>query len=204
MRLALIALIALLGASACSKKTSKPPPPKPRCIVTARLPDIAVDAVKAQAPTCSVTIIAPDATPFAEVIAAMDQLAKAGFVDFGVGDAISKLPPPTAPTTATRTTNEGMIIGRFDDISSAPLIVVSQSGDISVGGETVAAVGDADLRTKVGIALVKHAPPGVGSAATPGAIVISAHASRTYADIYRVTRAAGDLGYTSFLFSSKN
>jgi hypothetical protein len=34
--------------------------------------------------------------------------------------------------------------------------------------------------------------------------VISAHASRTYADIYRVTRAAADLGYTSFLFSSKN
>jgi biopolymer transport protein ExbD len=203
MRPALLALLALLAAAACSKK-SKPPPPKPRCVVTAQLPNLAVDAVKSEAPACSVTVVAPDATSFAEVIAAMDQLAKAGFVDFGVGDAVSKLPAPSATTTATRTTNEGLIIGRFDDLVSAPMIVVSQSGDVSVGGETVSTVGDANLRNKVGLALVKHAPPNAGSAASPGAIVISAHASRTYADIYRVTRAAADLGYTSFLFSSKN
>jgi biopolymer transport protein ExbD len=203
MRPALLALLALLAAAACSKKT-KPPPPKARCVVTAQLPNLAIDAVKSEAPACSVTVVAPDTTSFAEVIAAMDQLAKAGFVDFGVGDAVSQLPPPSTSTTATRTTNEGLIIGRFDDLVSAPMIVVSQNGDISVGGETVSTVGDANLRTKVGLALVKHAPSNSGSAATPGAIVISAHASRTYADIYRVTRAAADLGYTSFLFSSKN
>jgi biopolymer transport protein ExbD len=201
MRVALVALLSVLAAAGCSKK-AKPPPPKPRCVVTARLPDLAVDTVKSEAPTCSVTIIAPDATSYADVIAAMDQLANVGFVDFGIGDVVSKLPPPTEATTATRTTSEGMIIGRFDDIVSAPMIVVSQSGDVRVGGETVAGVTDADLRNKVGIALVKHAPPRAGSAATPGAIVISAHASRTYADIYRVARAANDLGYTSILFSS--
>lgn len=198
----MLALFALLPAAGCSKK-SKPPAPKPRCVVTAQLPTIAVDAVKAQAPTCSVTVVAPDATSYADVIAAMDQFAKAGFVDFGLGDAVSKLPPPSAGSLATRTTNEGLIVGRFDDIASAPVLVVSPSGDVMVGGETVGSVGDADLRTKVGVALVKHAPR-AGSQSSPGAIVISAHASRTYADIYTVTRAAADLGYTSFLFSIKN
>jgi len=199
MRLAVLAV--LVALTACSKKPSKP---KPRCVVTARLPALDVAKVKSQAPTCSVTVIARDDTSYADVIAAMDQLAKAGFVDFGIGDVISKLPPPATSLTATRTTNEGMIIGRFDGMTSAPVIVIAQTKEVSVGGEIVGMADDPGLTGAVRLALAKHLPADTGSAAGPTSIVISAHSSLTYGTVYRVARAAEDVGYASFLFSSKN
>jgi biopolymer transport protein ExbD len=199
MRLVAFLALVLVALAACSKKKSGPPP---RCVVTVRLPDLDVAKVKAQAPTCSVTVIAPDETPYAEVIAAMDQLAKAGFVDFGIGDAISKLPPPDpdAATTATRTTNEGLIIGRFDGMVSAPVIVIGDAGDVSVGGTVVANANNVDSMRALRAALAS----GFGSATGPLNIVISAPRAQTYVAVYRVAHVAQLVGYAGFLFSSKN
>jgi biopolymer transport protein ExbD len=196
MRLAVLALL-VVALAACSKKQ---PGPKPRCVVTVRLPNLDVAKVKAQAPTCSVTVIARDDTSYAEVIAAMDQLAKAGFVDFGIGDAISELPPPDTATTATRTTNEGLIIGRFDGMVSAPVVVIGDSGDVSVGGTVVANANNVESMKALRAALA----PGRGSATAPANIVISAPRAQTYAAVYRVAHAAALAGYGGFLFSSKN
>jgi biopolymer transport protein ExbD len=196
MRLAaFMALVAALGA--CSKKRSGPPP---RCVVTVRLPNLDVARVKAQAPACSVTVIAHDETPYAEVIAAMDELAKAGFVDFGIGDAISQLPPPETTSTATRTTNEGLIIGRFDGMVSSPVVVIGEAGDVSVGGTVVANANNVDSMKALRAALA----PGLGSATAPQNIVISAPRAQTYVAVYRVAHAADLAGYGGFLFSSKN
>src|SRR5512143_2653181 len=96
----LVLLLAL--AAACGKK--KPAGPPPRCVVKVQLPKADADATKA--PACSVALLAPDTTSYADVVAAMDKLAKAGFTDFGIGDVVSHLPPPPGATTATRTTNE--------------------------------------------------------------------------------------------------
>ena len=197
MRLVAFLALVLVALAACSKKKSGPPP---RCVVTVRLPNLDVAKVKAQAPTCSVTVIAPDQTPYAEVIAAMDQLAKAGFVDFGIGDAVSKLPPPETATTATRTTNEGLIIGRFDGIASAPVIVIGDTGDVSVGGTVVANANNVDSMRALRAALA----PGFGSATAPQNIVISAPRAQTYVAVYRVAHVAQLVGYAGFLFSSKN
>ena len=200
MRLVAVAVV-FVALTACSKKHAGP---KPRCIVTARMPGLRVEAVKAQAPTCSVTIIAKDeTTSFADVVATMDELAKAGFVDFGIGDVVSKLPAPATAMTASRTTNEGLIIGRFDGMVSAPVIVVAASGDVSVGGESVGKADDPGLASAVRLALAKHMPA-TGSDAPPASVVISAPGTTTFATVYRIARGADDLGYASFLFSLKN
>lgn len=196
MRLAVFILVVITVAG-CSKKK---PGPKPRCVVTVRLPAVDVAKVKEQAPACSVTVIAPDDTSYGAVVAAMDELAKAGFVDFGVGDAVSKLPPPASPMTATRTTNEGLIIGRFDGMVSAPVVVIADSGDVLVGGTVVANANNADSMKALGAALA----PGFGSATAPQSIVISAPHAQTYRNVYRVAHAAALAGYGGFLFSVKN
>jgi hypothetical protein len=105
--------------------------------------------------------------------------------------------------TASRTTNEGLIIGRFDGMVSAPVIVVAASGDVSVGGESVGKAGDPGLTSAVRLALAKHMPA-TGSDAPPASVVISAPGTATYATVYRIARGANDLGYASFLFSLKN
>jgi biopolymer transport protein ExbD len=185
----------LVAVAACAKQ--KPPRLQPRCIVTLRAPAFDVDAAKA--PACSATVLAPDETSYAAVIAAMDTAAKAGFVDFGIGDVVSKLPPPESKLLATRTTNEGMLIGRLDPMTSAPIVVLARSGDVSVGGVVVGRTTDANLTDEVRLRL--SMATGSGGAST---VVISADASLTYGAVYRVARAADDLGYTSFLFGLKN
>jgi biopolymer transport protein ExbD len=203
MRLAAITLLLVLAA-ACSKK--RPPGPPPRCVVKVQLPKTDADPTKA--PACSVAILAPDTTSFADVVAAMDTLAKAGFTDFGIGDVVSHLPPPPGPTTATRTTNEGLLIGRIDLALSAPIIVLQQTGDVMVAGAVIGKTTDSNLTDEIAATLAKPAlsPAGSAGSAAPAAaptVIISAHASVTYGAIYRAAKAADKLGYASILFSMK-
>ena len=193
MRLAgFVVLVAALGA--CSKKPKRGPPQ--RCVVKVQLAKVEADAAKA--PACSATIVASDATPYREVIAAMDKLAAAGFTDFGVGNVTSKLDAPSGPSKASRTTNEGLIIGRFEGVESAPTIVMAKNGDVSVGGAVVGRADDAKLTDEIAVALAK---PPEGKQAV---VIITGHAGLTYAAVVRAATAADKVGYAGYLFSIQN
>lgn len=193
MRIWLLVVLALVAA--CGKK--KPAGPPQRCVVKLTLPKTDADAKKA--PACSVAIVASDSTPYSDVVAAMDTAAKAGFTDFGIGDVVSHLPAPASSTTATRTTSEGLIIGRMDVSLSAPIIVMTQTGDVMVAGATIGKTGDANLTDEIAAKLAK---PAAGSDSMP-TVIISAHATVTYGAVYRAAKAADKLGYASILFGMK-
>jgi biopolymer transport protein ExbD len=193
MRLVATLLVLALPLAACSKKHPGPPP---RCVVKVQLPTPHIDGTKA--PACSIALIAPDATSYADVIAGMDAAAKAGFVDFGIGTVTSKLAAPAEKSLASRTTSEGMIIGRFEGIESAPGIVFTKSGDVMVGGNVVGKADDAALTDAIAAVLAK--PP----ADKPAVVIITAPASQTYAAVLRAAKAADKIGYQGFLFSLQN
>ena len=130
----------------------------------------------------------------------MDAAAKAGFVYFpGVGDVTSKLPPPASPMTASRTTNEGLLIGRLDGMANAPIIVFADNDDVRVAGNVVGHASDARLTDEIAAALAK---PASGSDGAP-IVMITAHGRVTYGAIYRAAKAADRVGYTGILFALK-
>jgi biopolymer transport protein ExbD len=190
MRLVAVALV-VVALAACSKK-QRPGPPM-RCVVKVQLSKVEADATKA--PACSATIVAPDTATYADVIAAMDKLATAGFTDFGVGDVVSKLDAPAGPSKASRTTNEGLIIGRFEGVESAPTIVMAKNGDVSVGGHVVSTAGDPILSDKIAAALEKPVDD------KQAVVIITGHGGLTYGTVLRVAKAADRAGYAGFLFS---
>ncbi|HUS30966.1 MAG TPA: hypothetical protein VMZ53_20795 [Kofleriaceae bacterium] len=190
MRSAALAFV-VVALVACSNKKSGPPP---RCVVKVTLP--ALDADAAKAPACSATIIAPESTSYADVIAAMDTLAAKGFTDFGIGAVTFNLPAPPKSVPASRTTNEGKIIGRIELADRAPSIVIGKTGEVSVGGNLVGNMsvpGGGKLDAALTAALPKPGPDAV--------IIITAHASITYAAIERAAKAAAKAGYAGMLFS---
>jgi biopolymer transport protein ExbD len=173
------------------------PPPPPPCITVVDITaghTLDVAALKATAASCAgANVLADQTMKYGELMKTFDTLVAQGFTNLSVGEpaqhAKAQLP---AGTTRSSTTNEGRIVGRFEEKPAGEIPIVVLGKRVTVLGQEIGAVEDPGLSAAISKAL---------PAATAGhSLVLQADATTTVDTISKVVAAADDRGYTNILF----